>query len=72
MLGQFSRFVSHGFSDREIKEEINILAAKNAKLNGLKVCLNASPPMNLNPELIKNIDILACFTKKEGLIAPHE
>ena len=53
----------------EVKEEINILAAKNAKLNGLKVCLNASPPMNLNPELIKNIDILIVNIKEAEIIS---
>ena len=42
----------------EVNEEINILASKNARINGLKVCLNASPVKELNSELIQNVDIL--------------
>ncbi len=42
----------------EINEKLNLLAAKKAKLNGLKVCLNASPPKKLNLKLIQNVDIL--------------
>ena len=42
----------------EVKEELNILAAKYAKTNGLKVCLNASPPKILSSELVFNTDIL--------------
>tara|TARA_B100001123_G_C15236407_1_gene997296 strand:- start:147 stop:1007 length:861 start_codon:yes stop_codon:yes gene_type:complete len=53
----------------EIKEEINILAAKNAKLNGLKICFNASPPKKLNHELIDNIDFLILNINEAEMIA---
>ena len=42
----------------EVNEELNILAAKKAKENNLKVCLNASPTKSLSSKLISNIDIL--------------
>tara|TARA_B100000029_G_scaffold44155_1_gene40788 strand:+ start:1624 stop:2487 length:864 start_codon:yes stop_codon:yes gene_type:complete len=42
----------------EVDGKLNLLAAKKAKLNGLKVCLNASPPKKLNFKLIQNVDIL--------------
>ena len=42
----------------EIKEEVNIVAAQQAKKNGAKVCLNPSPSKKLSKELLNNTDIL--------------
>ncbi len=42
----------------EIKEEINIVAAKEAKKRNIKVFLNAAPAKNINNKLFKCVDIL--------------
>ncbi|MBQ3679318.1 MAG: ribokinase [Succinivibrio sp.] len=42
----------------EVAEETNLIAAREAKKRGIKVCINAAPVKVMNPELLKMIDIL--------------
>lgn len=42
----------------EIPEELNVLAAQQAKKNEVLVCLNAAPSRNLSKELSSKIDLL--------------
>ncbi len=42
----------------EVPESLNILAAKNAKDLGLKVCINAAPARDMSTQLLALVDVL--------------
>lgn len=42
----------------EIPEDVNIAAARAARQNGVRVCLNAAPYRVMSPDLLQNVDIL--------------
>jgi len=50
--------VSFLMIQNEIKEEMNLVAAKEAKKRDIKVFLNAAPAKNINYKLFKFVDIL--------------
>ena len=59
---------SHLVLQNEVREEINVAAARAAQARGVAVCLNAAPWRDMGPDLLNLVDILVVNAlEAEGL-----